>query len=185
MVFVLTSSFQEWNETEGVLYLTYRDPEYYKNRVYRNSSRYGIEMFMTSQSGIEVPDTGSDTGFRFQSHPVSSLENGLDQIIEYINHPKWLDNNNTLVVSVPYNISRKTSTYVAREASSKGTEQGEPSENEPRELNVLNLYQYLSVPSTEKLANNIRQYLGTENLDPNNAMTLGYAICYTLNEGMI
>lgn len=193
MIYVLTSDTDKYpvqaqignDNTSDSFMLSICHQLYWSvGRSYR-STVHGFELFHDAQNPYANLACGPETEFQLRSHTVSSMEEGLDQIINLITSPDKLDVHNTIAVAVPFPIARKVTSYLNLAAASKIAERSGTPENPPREVDVLNLYQYLSVPSSQKLADRICQYLGTDKVNPNDPLTFGYAISYALTEGLI
>lgn len=119
-------------------------------------------------------DVYEDTeDFIFHFHPVATMTEALDQIAESMiqfeqaeaSKDEDLRDELTFAVCCDYNWSRQVFKYMN---SAFG--------DHDSELSCLDLYQYLKVPSTQKMKELIGSILNSEFIYPEDSISFGYAI---------
>jgi len=160
--------------------------------VLNNRSLYYIFDFIYREGIEEYEESYNAYGLTFKvvMHPAKTIQAGLGHAIDIIYNTEDIDDDNLLGIAPTFEWSRPIGRYlkkmIAKQSASPRTS---PTMTRPRRrdisVDVTDMYQYLKVPSTAKLADMLKHQLGVEHILPGEPMTLGYAMTYILEEGRL
>lgn len=152
------------------------------SKVHRTRTKiFQFDIYTQDSSSPELEDCSSEDGINYDIHEHSAIIQSLDEIAEMFmdesirQQQRTNDLQEEIIIAscCSYGINSQVVKYLNRYFTSNSSE-----------LKVLNLYQQLRIPSSDKMSELLRSLLGTNFIYPDDPISFGYALESAIERGI-